>query len=101
MADKTQKPAQNKALEPSKTDLAHKPYEGPAAGRGALLSVLSETWRHTGLAKGSKLLLQMNQPGGFDCPGCAWPDPSPEHATPFEFCENGAKAMAAEATRSA
>jgi anaerobic selenocysteine-containing dehydrogenase len=38
----------------------------------------------------------VNQPHGFDCPGCAWPDPS--HRTPFEFCENGAKAVAEEAT---
>jgi hypothetical protein len=38
----------------------------------------------------------MNQPDGFDCPGCAWPDP--KHTSPFEFCENGAKAVAWEAT---
>jgi molybdopterin-dependent oxidoreductase alpha subunit len=41
-------------------------------------------------------LRRTNQPDGFDCPGCAWPDRNP-HAT-FEFCENGAKAVAAEAT---
>jgi len=99
MADETHKSTPAAALEPVKTDVAQKPYKGPAAGRGALLSVLSETWRHSGVAKGSKLLLQMNQPGGFDCPGCAWPDPAPEDSTAFEFCENGAKAMAAEATR--
>ena len=39
----------------------------------------------------------MNQPDGFDCPGCAWPDRNP-HST-FEFCENGAKAVAEEATK--
>ena len=38
----------------------------------------------------------MNQPDGFDCPGCAWPDR--EHASTFEFCENGVKAVACEAT---
>ena len=38
----------------------------------------------------------MNQPQGFDCPGCAWPDP--KHTSSFEFCENGAKAVAWEAT---
>jgi anaerobic selenocysteine-containing dehydrogenase len=38
----------------------------------------------------------MNQPDGFDCPGCAWPDP--KHTSSFEFCENGAKAVAWEAT---
>ena len=39
----------------------------------------------------------MNQPDGFDCPGCAWPDP--KHTSSFEFCENGAKAVAFELTR--
>jgi molybdopterin-dependent oxidoreductase alpha subunit len=38
----------------------------------------------------------MNQPEGFDCPGCAWPDP--KHTSSFEFCENGGKAIAWEAT---
>jgi anaerobic selenocysteine-containing dehydrogenase len=42
-------------------------------------------------------LRRVNQPQGFDCPGCAWPDP--RHASSFEFCENGAKAVAWEATR--
>jgi formate dehydrogenase major subunit len=42
-------------------------------------------------------LLSMNQPDGFDCPGCAWPDP--KHASSFEFCENGAKAVSFELTR--
>src|SRR5437868_11653467 len=41
-------------------------------------------------------LLSMNQPHGFDCPGCAWPEP--KHTSSFEFCENGAKAVAWEAT---
>ena len=39
----------------------------------------------------------VNQKDGFDCPGCAWPDP--EHRTSFEFCENGAKAVADEAMK--
>jgi molybdopterin-dependent oxidoreductase alpha subunit len=39
----------------------------------------------------------MNQPDGFDCPGCAWPDP--KHTSSFEFCENGAKAVASELTK--
>lgn len=48
-----------------------------------------------GLTKTVKTLLMVNQQEGFDCPGCAWPDP--EHRTTFEFCENGAKAVADEA----
>ena len=39
----------------------------------------------------------VNQKDGFDCPGCAWPDP--DHRSPFEFCENGAKAVADEAMK--
>ena len=46
--------------------------------------------------KGAKTLLHANQTDGFDCPGCAWPDR--DHRSTFEFCENGAKAVAAEAT---
>ncbi|OBX36514.1 putative formate dehydrogenase [Halomonas elongata] len=41
-------------------------------------------------------LLRTNQPNGFDCPGCAWPDK--EHRSTFQFCENGAKAVTWEAT---
>jgi hypothetical protein len=40
---------------------------------------------------GMKALARQNQPNGFDCPGCAWPDP--KHTSAFEFCENGAKAV--------
>lgn len=47
------------------------------------------------LAKGSITLLDMNQPHGFDCPGCAWPD---GNTKTVNFCENGAKAVAFEAT---
>ena len=48
-----------------------------------------------GAVKTIKALRMVNQKEGFDCPGCAWPDP--EHRTTFEFCENGAKAVADEA----
>lgn len=73
-----------------------KQYTGSAGGWGALRSSLDHL-RHEGvLAKGTALLLKSNQAEGFDCPGCAWPDPN-AHST-FEFCENGVKAVAAEAT---
>jgi molybdopterin-dependent oxidoreductase alpha subunit len=45
-----------------------------------------------------RILGQMNQTDGFDCPGCAWPDPD-DRAAMTEFCENGAKAAAWETTR--
>ena len=52
--------------------------------------------RETGLVRGSKALARVNQAQGFDCPGCAWPEPARRGM--FEFCENGAKAVAEEAT---
>ena len=71
-------------------------YLGPAGGWGALGSVKNTLLRHGIAVKGAKTLLSANQPDGFDCPGCAWPDRN--HASTFEFCENGVKAVAAEAT---
>ena len=50
-----------------------------------------------GLVRGVRTLLKINQPGGVDCPGCAWPEPDRERSH-FEFCENGAKHVADEAT---
>ncbi|MDM0056265.1 FdhF/YdeP family oxidoreductase [Variovorax fucosicus] len=71
-------------------------YKGPAGGWGALRSVTNALLRQDIPVKGAKTLLSANQPDGFDCPGCAWPDRN--HASSFEFCENGVKAVAAEAT---
>jgi molybdopterin-dependent oxidoreductase alpha subunit len=73
------------------------PYESAAGGWGALQAVAKALREQSIVLKGSKTLLAMNQPDGFDCPGCAWPDP--KHTSSFEFCENGAKAVAAELTR--
>jgi molybdopterin-dependent oxidoreductase alpha subunit len=73
-----------------------RPYKQPAGGWGAL-KALGEHLVEQGITiKGSKTLLRMNQPTGFDCPGCAWPDP--KHTSSFEFCENGGKAVAWEST---
>jgi molybdopterin-dependent oxidoreductase alpha subunit len=74
-----------------------KPYDKPAGGLDALASSLAALRRERIVGKGARTLLRANQPAGFDCPGCAWPDRNP-HST-FEFCENGVKAVAAEATR--
>jgi len=71
-------------------------YKGPAGGWGALKSVSKALLAQDIPLKGAKTLLSANQPDGFDCPGCAWPDRN--HASTFEFCENGVKAVAAEAT---
>src|SRR5690606_39231113 len=72
-------------------------YDGPAGGWDALKSVARQLVKEDVGVGGAKALLHANQPDGFDCPGCAWPDR--DHTSTFEFCENGAKAVAAEATR--
>ncbi|WP_317204057.1 FdhF/YdeP family oxidoreductase [Janthinobacterium sp.] len=71
-------------------------YDRPAGGWGALKSVAQQIIGQGIPAKGARTLLSANQPDGFDCPGCAWPDQ--DHTSTFEFCENGAKAIAAEST---
>ncbi|MET0272041.1 MAG: molybdopterin-dependent oxidoreductase, partial [Phenylobacterium sp.] len=71
-------------------------YRNPAGGWGALGAVGRALTDQETVVEGGRSLLHMNQPDGFDCPGCAWPDP--KHASSFEFCENGAKAVAWEAT---
>ncbi|GAC20399.1 FdhF/YdeP family oxidoreductase [Paraglaciecola arctica] len=68
-----------------------------AAGVPAVISAYKNISTKVGPFKGTKLLTQLNQIEGFDCPGCAWPDPLLKRST-FEFCENGAKAVADEAT---
>ncbi len=65
-----------------------------AGGMGSILSSARQLWRHR--VGDVKCLLRANQPGGFDCPGCAWPES--RQATHLEFCENGIKAIAHEAT---
>ncbi len=75
------------------TDLPHS-----AGGLGATWSATRHIARDAGLVHGTKALLAMNQPEGFDCPGCAWPEPAAEIRPRIEFCENGAKAVAEEAT---
>ncbi|SEF10375.1 hypothetical protein SAMN05444161_8416 [Rhizobiales bacterium GAS191] len=77
---------------------AIRPYHQPAGGWGALKAVGKALIEQDVAISGSTTLLRMNQPEGFDCPGCAWPDP--KHTSSFEFCENGAKAVAWEATAS-
>lgn len=69
-----------------------------AGGRGAINSTVKHVVEEMGLARGTNALLKMNQFTGFDCPGCAWPDPDDKRSVLGEYCENGAKALAEEAT---
>lgn len=74
--------------------------EAAAGVKGVLVS-LQRSWEQMGLARTVRTLPLLNQQSGFDCPGCAWPDPRQEeggHRKIAEFCENGAKAVAEEAT---
>ncbi|MCK5909594.1 MAG: FdhF/YdeP family oxidoreductase, partial [Caulobacter sp.] len=73
-----------------------RPYRHPAGGWDALKAVAGALIDQEAVVEGGKTLMRANQPEGFDCPGCAWPDP--KHTSSFEFCENGAKAVAWEAT---
>jgi molybdopterin-dependent oxidoreductase alpha subunit len=68
-----------------------------AAGLRALQKSIAITAHEVGLARGTKLLLKLNQVDGFDCQSCAWPSPDDERHV-AEFCENGVKAVADEAT---
>lgn len=54
--------------------------------------------QEAGIKRTLQSMLTVNRFDGYDCPGCAWPDPD-DHRSSFEFCENGAKAFATEATR--
>lgn len=68
-----------------------------AAGVPGVVVALQHVVKEMGLA-GLATLPKLNQMHGFDCPGCAWPDPDDKRSLLAEFCENGAKAVAEEAT---
>lgn len=70
----------------------------PAAGYPGIRETLKHTFREMGVIRSSRALFKLNQEDGFRCPSCAWP--VPENPSPIaEYCENGAKALADEATR--
>lgn len=71
-------------------------YQGPAGGWGAVKAVTASVFSQKAVARDIIAMFRMNQVKGFDCPGCAWPDPS--HRTPMELCENGVKAVSWETT---
>ena len=76
-----------------------KPISKVAGGIPAIAATLKHAWKEMGPVRGSRTLLRINQKGEFDCPGCAWPEPDGERSH-FEFCEEGAKHVADEATTS-
>ncbi len=69
-----------------------------AAGIPAVYEALKDITHESGILRGIGASLKMNQKGGFDCSSCAWPDPDDDRSPIAEYCENGAKALAEEAT---
>ena len=75
-----------------------RPPKQSAAGVPGVLHGLTTSLNQMGVRRTALTLLKVNQADGFDCPGCAWPEAEPKHRHTAEFCENGAKAVAEEAT---
>lgn len=86
-AESPEESADVKVTPPSKT----------AGGVPSILAATKAAWGEMGAVRAVRSLLKLNQKQGFDCPGCAWPEPDEERSH-AEFCENGAKHVADEAT---
>lgn len=92
--------ANNKEIAPDKLTgiRLDKPAEY-AAGLKGVSTALDHAIKAMGPIRAFTTLAKMNKKNGFDCPGCAWPDPDDKRSLLAEYCENGAKALAEEATR--
>jgi molybdopterin-dependent oxidoreductase alpha subunit len=101
LGDGTGGPGTDRGVDPLTPETTEVPTLAPAAtvagGIPAIVSALRHAVGETGVFRAGRLLLDLNQFQGYDCPGCAWPDPD-QHRSVAEFCENGAKAIAEEAT---
>ncbi|MCL3860409.1 FdhF/YdeP family oxidoreductase [Actinotalea sp. K2] len=75
------------------------PPQHSSAGLPGVTSAMRHVLREMGPVRGIPSLLKLNQTDGIDCMSCAWPDPEAGDRSHAEFCENGAKALASEATR--
>ena len=81
------------------TDLKLSDPKTWAAGVPGVMAALSDVFSEAGAGRGMKALFKMNQKGGFDCSSCAWPDEDGDRSPIAAYCENGAKALAEEATK--
>ena len=81
------------------TGLILKEPKEKAVGIPAIISSVKHMAKYMDPIDAFKLSLKINQKGGFDCPGCAWPDPDDDRSAIGEYCENGIKAIAEEATK--
>jgi len=98
MSDREATDLKTRAQPPEETTpIQIKPLAKSAGGIPAIVATVKSAWSEMGAARGLRTLLKLNQQGGFDCPGCAWPEPDDERSH-AEFCENGAKHVADEAT---
>ncbi len=84
-------------VDATEVDVHHR-RKGAAGVEGVAVAV-NRSAGQMGPVRSLNTLRRLNQVHGFDCMGCAWPDPDPEHRSFAEFCENGAKAVAEEATK--
>ena len=92
-------PKEPNAENPYQTlDLKQTKIKDWAAGMSGVKAAFSDLIEEKTLIRGTKALFKMNQAGGFDCPSCAWPDPDDDRSPLGEYCENGVKALAEEAT---
>jgi molybdopterin-dependent oxidoreductase alpha subunit len=88
------------ALTPQRFDkLYQTPFQHNAAGVTAVVSSLKQMLKYMSVTDAWKAATALNQKGGIDCPGCAWPDPDDERSSLGEYCENGIKAIAEEAQK--
>jgi len=85
-------------LDPDENRFHLTPPRRSAAGARAAAVSLRRSIDDMGVRRTARTLAVINQPEGFDCPGCAWPEAAPGERHHIEFCENGAKAVAEEAT---
>jgi molybdopterin-dependent oxidoreductase alpha subunit len=98
MSNKVIKPSQASAQPPEESSPVQiRPMSKVAGGVPAVIATARTAWNEMGVVRGVRTLLKLNQQTGFDCPGCAWPEPDGERSH-AEFCENGAKHVADEAT---
>ena len=99
MSDKVERQKFPAAENPENlTGLKQGDIKKAAAGVPAVISSIKKVVEEAGVVRGWRALSQLNKKGGFDCPSCAWPDPDDERSGLGEYCENGARAVAEEAT---
>ena len=81
------------------TGIKIKKAKEKAAGASSVRTALSHARKYMETSTARKTMFKLNQKGGIDCPGCAWPDPDDERSKLGEYCENGVKAIAEEASK--